>query len=94
LKSTSLYISVETIAKSAEGRDIPLIVIGRPLPESPEVRSLLANVSAYLLEPESDDGLVTWNFLDRYLVPQWGRKFNPLPVCKIMKSTSLNTIPY
>ena len=36
LKSTSEYLRVETIAKSAEGRDIPLLVIGRPLPDSPE----------------------------------------------------------
>ena len=54
----------------------------------------LANVAAYLLEPESDDGLLIWNFLDRYLVPQWGRGFNPFPVCKIMKDTPLETIPF
>ena len=53
----------------------------------------LANVAAYLLEPESGDGLLAWNFLDRYLVPQWGRGFNPYPVCKIMNYTSLKTIP-
>jgi hypothetical protein len=54
----------------------------------------LANVAACLLEPESDDGLLTWNFLDRYLVPQWGRGFNPYPVCKIMKKAPLKTIPF
>jgi murein tripeptide amidase MpaA len=53
----------------------------------------LANVAAYLLEPESGDGLLTWNFFDRYLVPQWGRGYNPYPVCKIMNYTSLKTIP-
>ena len=53
----------------------------------------LANVAAYLLEPESGDGLLTWNFLDRYLVPQWGRGFNPYPVCKIMKHIIKNN-PY
>jgi hypothetical protein len=53
----------------------------------------LANVAAFLLEPESGDGLLAWNFLDRYLVPQWGRGFNPYPVCKIMNYTSLKTIP-
>ena len=36
LKSTTEYLRVETIAKSAEGRDIPLLVIGKPLPDSPE----------------------------------------------------------
>lgn len=30
----------------------------------------LANVAAYLLEPQSNDGMMTWNFFDRYLVPQ------------------------
>jgi hypothetical protein len=54
----------------------------------------LANVAAYLLEPESDDGLLVWNFLDRYLVPQWGSGFFPYPVCKIMKSVSLKTDPF
>ncbi len=39
----------------------------------------LANVAAYLLEPESDDGLLVWNFLDRYLVPQWGSGYIPYP---------------
>jgi dipeptidyl-peptidase-4 len=53
----------------------------------------LANVAAYLLEPQSNDGLVTWNFLDRYLVPQWGRGFNPFPVYKLMNNTYLNTVP-
>jgi murein tripeptide amidase MpaA len=52
----------------------------------------LANVAAYLLEPESNDGLVTWNFFDRYLVPQWGRGFNPYPVYKVMEKTELKTI--
>jgi hypothetical protein len=27
----------------------------------------LGLLAAYLLEPESDDGLVNWNFLDAYL---------------------------
>lgn len=44
----------------------------------------LANVAAYLLEPETNDGLLTWNFLDRYLLPQWGQGFNAYPVYKII----------
>jgi hypothetical protein len=44
----------------------------------------LANVAAYLLEPQTNDGLLTWNFLDRYLLPQWGRGFNAYPVYKII----------
>jgi hypothetical protein len=54
----------------------------------------LANVAAYLLEPESDDGLLKWNFFDRYLVPQWGRGYNPYPVCKILKNIPLKTNPF
>ena len=53
---------------------------------------LLANVAAYLLEPQSNDGLVTWNFLDRYLVPQWGRGYNNYPIYRIMNKTDLKTI--
>jgi hypothetical protein len=51
----------------------------------------LGNLAAYLLEPQSDDGLTFWNYLDRYLVPQWGTGFNPFPVCKILNKTELNT---
>jgi len=53
----------------------------------------LANIAAYLLEPQSNDGLVTWNFLDRYLVPQWGTGYNPFPVYKIIDRTELKTVP-
>ena len=43
----------------------------------------LGKLAAYLLEPESDDGLLVWNFFDRYLAPQWGRRFNEYPVYKL-----------
>jgi hypothetical protein len=49
----------------------------------------LANVAAYLLEPESDDGLLVWNFFDRYVVPQWGRGTLPYPVYKLLKPANL-----
>ncbi|MCD4730802.1 MAG: hypothetical protein K8R74_09400, partial [Bacteroidales bacterium] len=51
----------------------------------------LGNLAAYLFEPQSDDGLVKWNFLDRYLVPQWGRGFYPYPVYRLMESANLKT---
>jgi hypothetical protein len=54
----------------------------------------LSGLAAYLLESESNDGLLTWNFLDRYLVPQWGRGFNPYPICKIMQPVPLNSEPF
>ena len=52
----------------------------------------LGNLAAYLLEPEADDGYVQWNFLDRYLVPQWGRGFYPYPVYKLMQEPEPNQL--
>lgn len=49
----------------------------------------LGNLAAYLLEPESDDGLVVWNFFDRHIVPQWSRELAPYPVYKLMKPVHL-----
>ena len=51
----------------------------------------LRGLIAYLLEPQSDDGLLFWNFLDRYLVPQWGGGYYPFPVYRLMDKTKLNT---
>ncbi|UCG28958.1 MAG: hypothetical protein JSV24_06250 [Bacteroidales bacterium] len=51
----------------------------------------LGNLIAYLLEPQSDDGLLFWNYLDRYLVPQWGRGYNPYPIYKVINQTQLVT---
>jgi hypothetical protein len=53
----------------------------------------LGNLAAYLLEPQSNDGLVFWNFFDRYLVPQWGMGYNPYPVYKVLNNTDLKTKP-
>ena len=53
----------------------------------------LASLAAYLLEPLSNDGLLTWNFLDRYLVPQWGAGYYPYPVFKIIEPASMKTVP-
>jgi dipeptidyl-peptidase-4 len=51
----------------------------------------LANLAAYLLEPQSNDGLMTWNYLDRYLVPQWGMGYSPYPVYKVIGKMDLKT---
>jgi len=51
----------------------------------------LANLAAYLLEPQTNDGLVTWNYLDRYLVPQWGMGYSPYPVYKVIGKMDLKT---
>jgi hypothetical protein len=45
----------------------------------------LGMVAAYLLEPESDDGLLVWNFFDRYLVGQWQRSLQAYPVYRLLK---------
>ena len=52
----------------------------------------LANLAAYLLEPQSNDGLMTWNFFDRYLVPQWGMGYNQYPVYKVIEKADLKTV--
>ncbi len=49
----------------------------------------LANVASYLLEPESDDGLLVWNFFDHVIVPQWGRGTQVYPVYRLMKPVNL-----
>lgn len=54
----------------------------------------LANLAAYLLEPQSNDGLLTWNYFDRYLQPQWGEGFLPYPVFKVIEPIELNTGPF
>jgi hypothetical protein len=45
----------------------------------------LGRLAAYLLEPESDDGFVTWNFLDSYVAP--GKTY---PISKLMKNAGIN----
>jgi hypothetical protein len=49
----------------------------------------LGPLASTLLEPESDDGLVTWNFLDRFLVGQWSQSFAPFPVSRLMAPVPL-----
>ena len=53
----------------------------------------LANVAATLLEPQSNEGLLIWNFLDRSLVPQWGPGYNLCPVYKVAEPADLMTGP-
>jgi len=52
----------------------------------------LSNVASYLLEPESDDGLVSWNFFDRYIVKQWSRQSLPYPVFKLYEPINIAKI--
>jgi len=52
----------------------------------------LANIAAYLLEPQVEDGMVYWNYFDKYLVPQWGDSYNPYPVYKLLDKIDLKVI--
>ena len=52
----------------------------------------LGNLAAYLFEPQSNDGLVFWNYFDRYIVPQWGPGYNPFPVYKVLNRIDLKTV--
>ncbi|MDP2915855.1 MAG: M14 family metallopeptidase [Candidatus Aminicenantes bacterium] len=50
----------------------------------------LANLAAYLLEPESDDGLIVWNYFDKDLASGgFGGGPAGFPVFKLMKPAAL-----
>jgi len=49
----------------------------------------LGNLAAYLLEPESDDGLLVWNFFDRYVVTQWRGEPKTYPVYRLLERVNL-----
>ncbi len=63
--------------------DKATIPAGTPVVRLAQPLGLLA---AYLLEPESDDGLTNWNFLD-----QWLEVGKPAPVRKIMTNVKMAT---
>lgn len=52
----------------------------------------LGPLAAYLLEAESEDGLVFWNFFDRYLAAQWGNRPQPYPVYRLLHDADLATV--
>jgi len=49
----------------------------------------LGSLAAALLEPESDGGLLAWNYFDKYLAPQWSRKLGEYPVYRLLKPVAL-----
>jgi hypothetical protein len=65
-------------------RDIPAGTLFVPTGQA------LGALAATLLEPESDDGLLVWNFLDRFLIPQWSQGFGPYPVHRILSPCRLS----
>lgn len=56
----------------------------------PTAQSLGA-LAVSLLEPESDDGMVYWNFFDRYLATQWSSAPEVYPVFKLRAPVNLVT---
>ena len=65
---------MKTITKTFK-KGTPVICTSQPL----------GALAAYLLEPLSDDGLLKWNFFDKYLVAQWGGRYYPYPVYKMIE---------
>jgi len=51
----------------------------------------LGSLIVYLLEPQSEDCLLKWNFFDRYQRPQWGSDYYPYPVYKVVDKTDINS---
>ncbi|MBN1938352.1 MAG: hypothetical protein JW843_02115, partial [Candidatus Aminicenantes bacterium] len=51
----------------------------------------LGSLAAYLLEPQSDDGLVLWNYFDKFLASSWGGggAGTSVPVHRLLKPVSL-----
>jgi len=51
----------------------------------------LGNLAAYLLEPESDDGLVVWNYFDKFLASSWGGGGSGIsvPIHRLLKPVPL-----
>jgi dipeptidyl-peptidase-4 len=52
---------------------------------------ILGNLAAALLEPESSDGLLVWNYFDKYIASQWGRSVQDCPVYRILKPVKVVT---
>ena len=56
----------------------------------------LGSLVVALLEPEAVDGLLKWNYFDRYLAPQWGSRYYPYPVYRVVNKADIkhaNNIP-
>ena len=77
------YLNSVTGEYAIEKREFPAgsLFVGMAQP--------LANVAAYLLEAKSDDGLLVWNFFDRYLAAQWGRGLGVYPVYRLLQPVNI-----
>jgi hypothetical protein len=71
---------------SAEGQFNRKMIVVQPGSFYVDMRQPLAWLIFYMLEPQSDDGLLLWNYFDDYLLPKGVEKGNiPYPVIKLMK---------
>jgi hypothetical protein len=71
---------------SAEGNFIAKSAVAEAGSYYVDMRQPLAWLIFYMLEPQSDDGLLFWNYFDDYLIPRGVEKGNiPYPVLKLMK---------
>ncbi len=52
----------------------------------------LGSLAAYLLEPESEDGLAVWNFFDRYIYREWQRGYAELPVYRLLEPANFPAV--
>jgi hypothetical protein len=51
----------------------------------------LGSLAATLLEPGYEGGLLTWNYLDKYLVPEWSRSLAECPVYRLLRPVDFAT---
>ena len=49
----------------------------------------LGTLAASLLEAESIGGLLTWNYFDKYISPQWSREWGEYPVFRLLEPVVL-----
>ena len=53
----------------------------------------LGILALYLIEPQSDDGLVTWNFLDPWLPPAGAASGAPYPIVRVLERIAVPLRP-
>ncbi len=54
----------------------------------------LSRLIAYMLEPESKDGLAAWNFFDKVLIHEWSGRYWQYPVYKTIKTPNVYMTVY
>ena len=89
------YLTSVRVAKETERANLPPGSFFVPTAQAK------GNLVCYLLEPETDDNFVTWNFLDRYLnhadTPAESHSSTrkgkaPIPIYRLMKQTKISGV--